>query len=119
MVHNPGPTSRDSSKQRPPQRAIRIRALLDAGGERRVIEITHYSQYGLRLHRVAGIGPDARVIVELRSGHRLPMRVAWVRDGNASLRFVGPIAPGHTVMRLLDQAARNYKLRHQAKSGQR
>jgi hypothetical protein len=89
---------------------------LDAGGKRSLIEITSYSQHGLSLDRAAGIEPDERVTVELLSGLRLPMRVVWMRDGEAGLRFLGPIAPGQTVMRLLDRAARNYKLRHQAKS---
>jgi hypothetical protein len=118
MVQNPGATSRDARKPRPSRHAIRIRALLETGRKRRLVEITNYSQHGLSLDRAAGIEPDERVTVELLSGLRLPMRVVWMRDGEAGLRFLGPIAPGQTVMRLLDQAARNYKLRHQAKPSQ-
>jgi hypothetical protein len=37
------------------------------------------------------------------------MRVVWVKGSAAGLRFLDPIAPGHTVMRSLDQAARIHK----------
>src|SRR4029077_6611389 len=115
MVHKSGPTSHDGHGRPTPKYPVRTGAVLDAGGKRSLIDITGYSQHGLSLDRAAGVEPDERVTVELLSGLRLPMRVVWMRDGEAGLRFIGPIAPGQTVMRLLDQAARNYKLRHQAK----
>ena len=114
MAHNPGPTSHDTSELRPPRHAVRISAFLRAGGRRRSIEITNYSVYGLTLDRAAGIELDERVTIELRSGQRLPMRVVWVQGGEAGVRFLGAIAPEHTVMRLLDEAARQYKLRRHA-----
>jgi hypothetical protein len=119
MPHNQAPTDRDVREPGHRRQSVRINAVLEAGGKRCPIEITDYSHHGLSLNRVAGIEPDERVTVELRSGVRLPMRVVSVMGGKASLRFLSFIAPGHAVMRLLDQAARNYKLRHQAKPGQR
>ena len=38
------------------------------------------------------------------------MIVLWVKEGRAGVRFLGPIAPGHTVMRWLDQSASKHKL---------
>ena len=116
MVQNPGPTS--ASELRPPQHAVRIRAFLRAGGRRRSIEITNYSVHGLSLDRAAGIELDERVTIELRSGQRLPMRVVWIKGGEAGVRFLAAIAPDHTVMHSLDEAARNYKRRRHARSGQ-
>ena len=98
--------------------AVRISALLRAGGRRRSIEITNYSVHGLRLDRAAGIELDERVTIELRSGQRLPMRVVWIKGGEAGVRFLAAIAPEHPVMHSLDEAARNYKLRRRARSGQ-
>ena len=118
MVQNPGPTSHDASELRPPQHAVRIRAFLRAGGRRRSIEITNYSVHGLSLDRAAGIELDERVTIELRSGQRLPMRVVWIKGGEAGVRFLAAIAPDHTVMHSLDEAARNYKRRRHARSGQ-
>src|SRR5262245_51400721 len=106
MVHSPGPTSHDASELRPPRHAVRIGAFLRAAGRRRSVEITNYSVYGLSHDRAAGIEPDERVTIELRSGQRLPMRVVWVQREEAGVRFLGAIAPDHTVMRSLDEAAR-------------
>ena len=117
MGHNPGPTSHDASELRP-RYAVRISALLRAGGRRRSIEITNYSVHGLRLDRAAGIELDERVTIELRSGQRLPMRVVWIKGDEAGVRFLATIAPEHPVMRWLDEAARNYELHHPARSGQ-
>jgi hypothetical protein len=110
MAHHQGPTDHDVREPRHQRRSVRIRALLEAGGKRRLVEITNYSPHGVNLDGAAAIEPDERVTVELLSGQRLPMRVIWVIDGSANLRFLGPIASGHPVMRLLDQAARNYWL---------
>jgi hypothetical protein len=107
MAHNhPGPTSHDADKPRLPRPALHIKAFLDDHRGRRRVLITDYSQYGLSLLRVAGVELDERVTVELRSGDRLPMRVVWVKGAEAGVRFLGPIVPGHPVMRLLDEAAR-------------
>jgi hypothetical protein len=107
MAHNPGPTSHDAHRLRPRRPAVHIRAFLEDRHGRRRILITDYSEYGLSLDRTAAVELDERVTVELRSGERLPMRVAWVRGAEAGLRFLGPIVPGHPVMRLLDEAAKN------------
>jgi hypothetical protein len=106
MAH-PGSTNTETHKPRRPWPALRIKASLeDHRGQRRVL-VTDYSQYGLTLVRTAGVRLDERVTVELGSGERLPMRVAWVRGPEAGLRFLGPLIPGHPVMRLLDDAAKN------------
>ena len=85
--------------------------MLHAHGTRRRVEIIDYSQHGLGLEGASGIELQERVTVELRSGLRLPMTVLWVKATSTGLRFLGPIAPGHTVMCSLDEAARNYKRR--------
>jgi hypothetical protein len=118
MAHDQGPTSHDASDVRQRRHAVRVSAFLRAGGRRRSIEITDYSVDGLSLDRAAGIELDQRVTIELRSGERLPMRVVWIKGGEAGVRFLAAIAREHTVMRSLDRAARNYKLRHPARSDQ-
>jgi hypothetical protein len=55
---------------------------------------------------VSGIEPHERVTVELPSGQRLPMLVLWVKEDTAGVRFLGPIAPGHTVNTSSRTAAR-------------
>jgi hypothetical protein len=118
MVHNPGPTSHDANELRQRRHAVRVSAFLRAGGRRRSIEITNYSVEGLSVDRAAGIELDERVTIELRSGERLPMRVVWIKGGEAGVRFLAAIAREHTVMRSLDKAAKNYKLRRHARAGQ-
>ena len=87
------------------------REQLPTGGERCRIEITDYSQHGLSLDRATGVELDERVTVELASGRRLPMRVAWVKGTAAGVRFVGPIMSEHGVMRWLDEAVKVQKRR--------
>jgi hypothetical protein len=65
----------------------------------------------LGLEGASGIEPEERVTVELPWGSRPSMMLLWVEKDRAGLRFLGPNASGHSVMRLLDQAARNYWLR--------
>jgi hypothetical protein len=77
--------------------------MLHAHGTGRRVEIIDYSQHGLGLEGASGIELGERVTVELRWGLRLPMMVLWVKGSHAGLRFLGPIAPGHTVMRSLEQ----------------
>jgi hypothetical protein len=84
--------------------SLDIAALLHAHGKCRSIKITHHTRHGLRLERASGLKPEEHVTVELRSGMRLPMRVTWVKGTSVGLRFLGPIAPGHPVMRLLVEA---------------
>jgi hypothetical protein len=116
MVHNQGPARSDAPKSRQPRPTVRISAVLHAHGMHRRIEITEYSEQGLSLRRVSGIELDERVTVELQSGQRLPLRVIWAKGDQADVRFLGPIAPGHTVMRWLDQAARRYERRRSSSS---
>jgi hypothetical protein len=97
---------------------VRIKVVLHSQGTSRRIDIIDYSQHGFKLEPASGIEPHKRVTVELPSGQRLPMIVLWVKEGRAGVRFLGPIAPGHTVMQWLDQAASN-ELQHEARSGQR
>jgi hypothetical protein len=52
------------------------------------------------------------VTIELPCGLRLPMMVLWVEKDRAGLGFLGPIAPGHTVMRSLEEAAKRYRRSH-------
>ena len=118
MAHDEGSTRRDVRKPRQPRHAVRVRAVLHAHGKCRRIDIIDYSQHGFKLDRASGIGPHERVTVELPSGHRLPMRVVWIKGGEAGVRFLAAIAPEHPVMHSLDEAARNYKLRRRARSGQ-
>jgi hypothetical protein len=106
-VHNGALSATISRKRRHPY-PLRIKALLHAGGERRLIEITNYSRQGLSLKGAAGIELGERVTVELLSGQRLPVMAVWVQDGRANARFLGPLASGHTVMRWLREAARRY-----------
>jgi len=106
----PGPQPSSYKARRSPRHAVRVRAVLHAHGKHRRIDIIDYSQHGFKLQRVSGIEPDERVTVELPSGQRLPMIVLWVKEGRAGVRFLGPIAPGHTVMRWLDQSASKHKL---------
>ena len=86
------------------RRSARIKAWLHVSGERFCIEITDYSRHRLEVGQVRAIRPDQRVTVELSSGTRLPVVVEWVEGSSASLCFVGPIAPGHPVMRELIEA---------------
>jgi hypothetical protein len=111
MAQNQGSPERHARGPRRPRRPVRIKATLHAHGTRRRVEITDYSQHGVRLERASGIEPQERVTVELPSGLRVPMMVLWVGASSAGLRFLGPITHGHTVMRSLDEAARRYKLR--------
>jgi hypothetical protein len=100
MAHDLGPTSHDASELRQRRHAVRVSAFLRAGGRRRSIEITSYSVDGF--DRAAGIELDQRVIIELRSGERLPMRVVWIKGGEAGVCFLAAMAREHTVMRSLD-----------------
>jgi hypothetical protein len=110
MAHHQGPTDHDVREPRHHLQPVRIRAILYGHGGDHPVEIIDYSPRGLELERAPGIEPQECVTVELPWGLRLPMRVLWVEGGKARLRFLGPIAPGHPVMRSLDQAARNYWL---------
>jgi hypothetical protein len=110
MAQNQGSPERPSRGPRQPRRSVRIKAILHAHGTRRRVEIIDYSQHGVRVERASGIELEERVTVELPSGLRVPMMVLWVEASSAGLRFLGPIAHGHTVMRSLDEAARRYKL---------
>jgi hypothetical protein len=99
---------------RGPRRATRhlnplcIKALLYAGAEPRFIEIKHYTRDGLTFNCARCIDPGKRVTIELLSGQRLPVRVVWVKDGEVDVRFLSPLASGHTVMRWLREAARRH-----------
>jgi PilZ domain-containing protein len=112
MAHNQGPTGHAVRVPRHHRQPVRMKATLHAYSGSHRVEIIDYSPHGLGLERVSGIQPQERLTVELPSGLRLPMMVLWLEDGRAGLRFLGPIAPGHTVMRLLEEAARSYKRRH-------
>jgi hypothetical protein len=103
------PSSHDAPKQWQPLHPVLINAFLHVRGGRCRIEITDYSQHGLSLDRATGVELDERVTVELQSGRRLPMRVAWVRGTAAGVRFLGPIVSEHAVMRWLDEAV---KMKH-------
>jgi hypothetical protein len=116
MVHNQGPARHDAPEPRQPRPTLRISAVLHARGIRWRIEITDYSPHGLSLRRALGLELDERVTVELQSGQRLPLRVTWTKGDQADVRFLGPIARGHTVMRWLDEAARRYERRHKSSS---
>ena len=105
------PSSHDAPKQRQPLHPVLINALLHVRGGRCRIEITHYSQHGLSLDRATGVELDERVTVELGSGRRLPMRVAWVKGTTAGVRFLGPIVSERAVMRWLDEAVKMQKHR--------
>jgi PilZ domain len=107
---DPSPQPGRYRARRSPRHAVRVRAVLHAHGTRRRIDIIDYSQHGFKLERAAGIEPQDRVTVELPSGQRLPMIVLWVEESRAGVRFLGPIAPGHTVMRWLDQSASKHRL---------
>jgi hypothetical protein len=112
MAHNQGLTGNDVRVPRHHRQPVRLKATLHAYGGSRRVEIVDYSPHGLGLERVSGIQPQERVTVELPAGLRLPMMVLWVEDGRAGLRFLGPIAPGHTVVRSLEEAARRFKRSH-------
>jgi hypothetical protein len=109
MAHNQGPTAHDVREPRHHLKPVRIKAMLYGHGGDHRVEIIEYSPRGLGLERASGIEPQECVTMELPWGLRLPMRVLWVEGGKAGLRFLGPIAQGHTVMRLLEQAAERYK----------
>jgi hypothetical protein len=111
MAHHLQPTRHDAPKQRQPLHPVLINALLHVRGGRCRIEITHYSQHGLSLDRATGVELDERVTVELGSGRRLPMRVAWVKGTTAGVRFLGPIVSERAVMRWLDEAVKMQKHR--------
>jgi|EndMetStandDraft_5_1072996.scaffolds.fasta_scaffold07594_3 hypothetical protein len=98
-----------------PRRTVHIGAVMHTRGERRRIDIVEYSSTGLSLDRAVGIELGQRVTIELRSGERLPMRVDWVKGAEAGVLFLGPIAPEHTVMRSLEEAAESFRRR---KSGE-
>jgi hypothetical protein len=109
MAHRRGPTTHDAPNllQRP--QSVPIDAFLHVRSGRCRIEITDYSQHGLNLDRATGIDLDERVTVELQSGRRLPMRVAWVKGTTAGVRFLGPIMSEHAVTRWLDEAVKMQK----------
>ena len=107
----PGPSEQDAREPLRTPHSVRIKAMLHAHGTCRRVEVINYSHHGLGLERASGIELQERVTVELPSGLRLPMMVLWVKGGRAGLRFLGPIEPGHLVMRSLDEAARKYKRR--------
>ena len=111
MAHRRGPTRHDAPKLRQPLHPVPINAFLHVRGGRCRIEITDYSQHGLSFDRATGVELDERVTVELRSGRRLPMRVAWVKGTTAGVRFLGPIMSEHAVMRWLDEAVKMQKRR--------
>ena len=106
MAHHRGTTKHDAPKLRQPLHPVHINAFLHVRGGRCRIEITHYSQHGLSFDRATGVELDERVTVELGSGRRLPMRVAWVKGTAAGVRFLGPIVSERAVTRWLDEAVK-------------
>jgi hypothetical protein len=106
MMNSPGPESRDTRSAQP----VHINAYLEGDRGRQRILIIECSQLGLILDRTSGLELNEPVTVELRSGQRLPMRVIWVRGSQAGVRFLGPIAPAHPVLQLLEAAAKKYEV---------
>jgi len=106
MARDQRSPKREARGHKRSRQAIGIRAVLHAHGTRRRVQILDYSRRGLRLGHTSGIALDEHVTVELGSGLRLPMRVVYVSEDSTALRFLGTIAPGLTVMRALDAAAR-------------
>jgi hypothetical protein len=105
MTNNPGHRSRDTGSAQP----VHINAYLEGDRGRQRILISECSQLGLILDRISGLALNERVTVELRSGQRLPMRVIWARGSQAGVRFLGPIAPEHPVLQLLEAAAKKHQ----------
>jgi hypothetical protein len=94
------------------RRSVDLRALLVGHGLCRSVTILDYSTSGLRLVDIFAIGVGERVTIELLTGHRLPVVVAWAVGSQIGVRFVGPIVPGHPALLVLDAAAERYKQRH-------
>jgi hypothetical protein len=88
---------------------VHINAYLEGDRGRQRVLIIECSHLGLILDRTSSLKLNEPITVELRSGQRLPMRVIWVRGSQAGVRFLGPIAPEHPVLQLLEAAAKKYE----------
>jgi hypothetical protein len=94
------------------RRIVHLRALLVGHGFCRGVTILDYSTSGLRLADTFALAVGERVTVELLTGHRLPVVVAWAVGSQMEVRFVGQIVPGHPALLPLDAAAERYRQRH-------
>jgi hypothetical protein len=113
MAH--GSPERATYRSKRARCSTNIRAVLHVRGARRQrVLILDYSPHGLQLEHSSGIALDDHVTVELGSGLRIPMRVAWVSGSSVALRFLGQIEPGHTAMHALDEAVRAMRARRRS-----
>ena len=87
-------------------------ALILGPGGIHTITIIDYSRDGLRLEGATGVAVGERITVQLLTGDRLPLAVAWAFDDKIGAEFLGPIRPDHPAMIALDQAAQRQKLLH-------
>ena len=87
-------------------------ALLLGHGLCSSVTIRDYSMRGLCLDGAFGFETRERVTVELLTGQRLPVVVAWSKGTEIGVRFVGPITSGHPALLALEMAAEAYKLLH-------
>lgn len=69
---------------------LRVARLTGAGPEQLCL-IRNISSYGLMARVFIPLNDDAIVQIELRSGHIIEGRVAWSKDGNVGISFLGPI----------------------------
>ena len=90
------------------RRPVRIEAYLHCRGRRHDVTIVDCSRGGLRLESAMRMAAGDRVTVELLSGDRLPVIVAWASGRHIGTQFIGPISPGNPAMTTLDLAAERY-----------
>ena len=110
MAGHNDPTSHERAAYT--RQRVQLRALLIGHGRASSVTIRDYSLRGLRLEGARGFAPSERVTVELLTGHRLPVVVAWLHGTDVGVRFVGPIAPGNPALQALEAAADTHKRLH-------
>lgn len=94
------------------RRPIRVAALVRCRGRRHRVTILDYSRGGLKIEGTVRVMEGERVTVELMSGDRLPLLVAWALGSHIGLQFIGPISPGNLAMVALDRAAEQHEPLH-------
>jgi hypothetical protein len=76
------------------RRIVHLRALLVGHGFCRGVTILDYSTSGLRLADTFALAVGERVTVELLTGHRLPVVVAWAVGSQMEVRLLVRLCRG-------------------------
>jgi hypothetical protein len=106
-------------RRRYPRRPVHVSALIHAHGLCRSVTIVDYTPLGLRLKGTFGIAAGDRITVELLTGDRLPLVVAWAMGSEVGAEFVGPTRSEHPAIVALEDAVQRYQRLHPASGCER